>query len=204
MLRAQQEQAEGNRAAARVQLSYATLTAPFSGLVTLRSVDPGALAKPGVPLLTLVDPSGFRLEAIVPESARASLRPGAFVPVTAGVLGRAVTGRIAQIVPGTDPSSRTFLIKIHLPQEESLTPGMFGRARLTIGKTTGLRVPERALWRQESLVSVFVVEDSIARRRIVTAGRVADHQVEILSGLRGGERIVADPVEGVQDGGVVR
>jgi multidrug efflux pump subunit AcrA (membrane-fusion protein) len=204
MLRAQLDQAEANRVAARVQLSYATLTAPFSGLVTVRSVDPGALAKPGVPLLTLVDPSGFRLEAIVPESARESVRLGASGPVTVGVQGRAVTGRIARIVPGADPSSRTFLIKIQLPQEERWTPGMFGRARLTVGKTTGLRVPESALWRQGSLAGVFVVEDGIARKRIVTIGRVADHYVEILSGLRGGERIVADHVEGVQDGGAVR
>jgi HlyD family secretion protein len=204
MLRAQKAQAEANLAAARVQLSYATITAPFSGVVVLRSVDPGALARPGGPLLTLVDPSGFRLEAVVPESEREHLRPGALVPVTIGASDRTVTGRIAQIVPGADPASRTFVVKIHLPQHEALTTGMFGRARLTVGRTKSLLVPQSALWRQESLVGVFVVEDGVARRQLVTVGRVEQTQAEILSGLRGGERIVADHVEGVQEGGVVR
>lgn len=203
MLRAQVRQAEANLAAARVMLSYTTITAPFSGVVVKRHVDPGAMASPGVPLITLVDASGFRLESLVPESQMAHIHLGETTPVVIDALGKTLTGRVAQIVPSADPASRTFLVKIALPKVAGLSSGLFGRAQFTVGKTQGIFIPETALWRRESLVGVFVVEQGVAHKRLVTVGKISGGQAEILSGLKGGETIVARDLDQVTDGAAV-
>lgn len=200
MLRAQVRQAEANQAAARVMLSYTTITAPFSGVVVKRHADPGAMASPGVPLITLVDASGFRLESLVPESQLSGVHLGDTTPVSIDALGQTLTGRIAQIVPSADPASRTFLVKIALPKVAGLSSGLFGRAKFTVGKTQGVFVPETALWRRESLVGVFVVEKGIAHKRLVTVGKIAHGKAEILSGLNRGETIVTREVDKITDG----
>lgn len=226
MLRAQVRQAEANLAAARVALSYTTITAPFSGVVVKRHADPGAMAAPGVPLITLVDASGFHLESLVPESQLPGVHLGDTTQVTIDALGQTLTGRIAQIVPSADPASRTFIVKIGLPKfvvthaaqrsaikdgtplhsvpDYKLSPGMFGRAKFTVGEMQGIFVPETALWRKESLVGVFVVEKGIAHKRLVTVGKIADGKAEILSGLKGGETIVARDADKVTDGARVQ
>jgi HlyD family secretion protein len=203
MLRAQVTQADAGLTAARVQLAYATITAPFSGIVIRRLVDPGAMASPGVPVLTLEDPSGFRLEATVPESAMEGVRRGDTVTVTVDALGRALVGRIAQIVPSADPASRTFIVKVRLPRGAPLSAGLFGRVKLAAGRRRGLFVPAAALWHRESLVGVVVIEAGIAHRRLVTVGSEEAGKVEILSGLRDGEILAARDVERIADGAAV-
>lgn len=203
MLRAQVRQAEANFAAARVALSYTTITAPFSGVVIKRHADPGAMAAPGAPLITLVDASGFRLESLVPESQLPGVHLGDTTQVSIDALGKTLTGRVSQIVPSADPASRTFIVKIGLPKVAGLSSGLFGRVKFTVGKTQGLFVPETALWRKESLVGVFVVEKNTAHKRLVTVGKTADGKAEILSGLKGGETIVARDAERLTDGATV-
>ena len=76
LLQAQLRQAYAALEAAQVQLSYATVKAPFSGIVVKRHVDPGDMASPGMPLVTVIDPSSFRLDVTVPESHIKSVRLG--------------------------------------------------------------------------------------------------------------------------------
>jgi RND family efflux transporter MFP subunit len=203
MLRAQVRQAEASLTGARVQLGYATILAPFAGAVTKRHADPGAMTAPGVPLVTLVDNSGFRLEAVVPESQMLGLALGAEAEVVIDALSRTLTGWITQIVPGADQASRTSVVKFGLPKVEGLVPGLFGRVSIPVGRTTGLFVPREALWHEGSLVGVLVIEAGVAHKRMVTVGKEATDQVEILSGLSEGEVIVARDVDRVPDGATV-
>jgi RND family efflux transporter MFP subunit len=200
MVRAQVAQAEANLSAARVMLSYAMITSPFSGVVIKRHVDPGAMAKPGFPLLTIVDSSGFQLESLVPESQMKGIRLGDEAPVTIDALGKTLTGRVAQIVPSADPASRTFIVKVGLPKVAGLSSGLFGRAKFAVGTTRGIFIPATALWRKESLVGVFVIEKGMAHKRLVIVGKIADGKAEILSGLKGGEMMVARDVDKVTEG----
>jgi multidrug resistance efflux pump len=204
MLLAQVQQAEAHRLAARVQLSYATLVAPFGGVIVQRHLDPGALATAGVPLLTLVDAKAFRFDAPVPESRISTLRVGDPTRVALDSLGRTLPGRIVRIVPSADPTTRTFLAKIALPPVAGLSDGLFGRARFQVGRSRTLIVPAAALWRAESLVGVVVVEAGIAHKRLVTMGRALDGGFEVLSGLRSGEVIVARDPWRVEDGAAVQ
>jgi len=200
MLRSQVSQAQAALSAARVVLGYANISAPFSGVITRRRVDPGTMASPGVPVMSLVDDSGFRLEAIVPESRILRVQLGDAAEVTIDALSRNLTGQVAQVVPSADPASRTFIVKISLPKSARLTAGMFGRASIVAGESKGLHVPENAVWREGSLTGVYVIERDIAHKRLVTLGKSRDGSVEALAGLQAGEEIVIDGIRRVRDG----
>lgn len=204
MLQAQLRQAMANLAAAQVQLSYATITAPFSGIVIKRHVDPGDMASPGMPLVTIVDPSSFRLEVTVPESYVKFIHIGDSVPVTIEALNQTSMGRIYEIVPSADPISRTFVVKIRLPHMKGLIAGMFGRAEFPTGQIKSIFVPQSTVWQEGSLEGVFVVEGEKAVKRVITTGKKINDFVEVLSGLKEGELVIVKGMDGLRDGTKVR
>ncbi|MEQ1883474.1 MAG: efflux RND transporter periplasmic adaptor subunit [Bryobacteraceae bacterium] len=185
---------------AEVSRSYSTVTAPFSGVVISKAVEPGNLAQPGAPLFTVEREGALRLEADVEESRLVSIRTGQSVAVMLDGLDRAITGRVAEIVPSVDAASRTGVVKIDLPMTAGLRSGMFGRARFPSGRRQSTAVPVNALVQQGQLQSIFVVEDGTAHRRLVTLGERHGERVEILSGIVNGENIVAPVPAGMADG----
>jgi len=193
-------QVEAEIAAARVAVGYATLTAPFAALVTERKADPGTLATPGAPLLTLELEGNPRLEASIDESRLRLVRVGEGVAVEIDGLNRTVTGRVAEVVPSVDAATRSFTVKIDLPALPGLRSGMFGRAGFAAGKRVALLVPQAAVLERGQIRSVYVVEGDTARLRFVTLGEGRDDQREILSGLTVGERIIVTPVPSLADG----
>jgi len=200
--RARRDAAHANSAQAEAAVSEANnavgftkIRAPFNGLIVAKLADAGAMAAPGVPLLTLEDPSCFRLEAAVDESQIGAVRPGASIPVVIDALGNeAIAGKVVQIVPAADPASRTFTVKIDLPANPQIRSGLFGRARFPRGERQSIFVPRTALLHRGQLDGIFVVgKDGIASLRYVTLAKPADAEIEVLSGLANGERIVAQP-----------
>ncbi len=188
-----QSQAQAQEMQARTMLGYTHIRAPFDGVVTAKNVDPGALAAPGVPLLTVEDTRQFRLEATVDESDLRFVKLGASVPVAIDALGGELTGKVVQLVPVADPASRSFVVKIQLPNDARLRSGIFGRAHFTRGERQAVMVPETAILRRGQLQGVYVVSpDGLIDIRYVTLGKHAADKVEILSGLMGGERLVAE------------
>jgi len=187
-----QSQAAAGEAQSRALLSYTRIRAPFDGVVTAKNVDPGALASPGVPLLTVEDTRGFRLEATVDESDLRVVQLGAKVPVALDALGDELQGTVVQLVPAADPASRSFLVKIQLPSDPRLHSGLFGRARFPRGRRDTVLVPRSAVLDRGQLQGVYLVgPDNQIALRFVTLGRPSGDQVEVLSGLSGGERLVA-------------
>jgi RND family efflux transporter MFP subunit len=179
----------------RTRLGYTQIRAPFAGVVTERKADPGTLASPGMAIFTLEDTRSYRLEATVDESESQLARVGERVTVNVDALGSAeLAGKVVQVVPAADPGSRSFLVKIELPQEGHLRSGLFGRARFARGQRTGLLVPQEAVVERGQLQGVYVVDaEQIAGMRYITLGRTSGQQVEVLSGLESGERIIAAP-----------
>ena len=197
---ARRSQAEAELAAARVTLGYATLAAPFPGLVTARQADPGSLTTPGAPLLTVEREGNLRLEAVIDESRLGLVRIGEHIAVEIDGLNRTVSGRVAETVPSIDASTRSFLAKIDLPAVAGLRAGMFGRAAFAGGEREALLVPQSAVLERGQVRSVYVVEKEIARLRLVTLGAARDNRREILSGLTAGEKIIAAPPPLLSDG----
>ncbi|HVW85568.1 MAG TPA: efflux RND transporter periplasmic adaptor subunit, partial [Bryobacteraceae bacterium] len=192
-------QAEQEVRAAQVTRSYAEIQAPFAGLVTAKSVDPGNLAAPGTPLLT-IERDGYRLEASVGESRLSTIRVGQPVSVTIEGLNRSLNARVSEIVPEVDADSRASTVKINLPATPGLRSGMFGRATFQVGDRSLLAIPANAVRERGQLQSVFVVDNGIARTRLITVGEKTNDQVEVLSGLNPGDRIVFPVPQDLSDG----
>lgn len=200
------EQAKADIASARVYVGYARITSPVGGVITTKQAEVGAIATPGVPLLTIDDNSQYRLEAAVEESQLGKARLGNRVQVKIDAIGaNELAGTVVEIVPATDPSSRSYTVKIALPANGLLRSGLYGLARFPSGAKQAIAVPQNAMIQRGQLTSVFVVDDAgIAHLRLVKAGKVSEGQIEILSGLSEGERIVTSGAEKLSDGNKVQ
>ena len=99
-----------------------------------------------------------------------------------------------------DAASRSYIVKVDLPSCAGLRSGMFGRAWFPLGERKVMALPAAALIDRGQLQSVFVAEGETARTRLVTTGEKANGQVEILSGLGTGERVVVPIPAGLADG----
>jgi RND family efflux transporter MFP subunit len=185
--------------AAGIMRDYARIAAPFSGVVITRTVEPGNLATPGTPLLTIEQDGVYRLEASVDESKMPSVRVGQTVEAVLEA-DRKLNGRVSEIVPSVDSASRTYLVKLDLPAAPQLRTGMFARAIFPMGAQKVIAVPLAALMDRGQLQSVFVVEDGVVHTRLVTTGRRTAAEAEILSGLSAGEKVVLPVPAGLQDG----
>ncbi|HLK33078.1 MAG TPA: efflux RND transporter periplasmic adaptor subunit [Terriglobales bacterium] len=195
LARAGEARAQAALAQAQTTLGYTRVRAPFDGLVTEKRVDPGTLASPGMPLLVIEDQHRFRLEASVDEADIHLLKLGQSVPVTLDSLpGAQFSGRVAQILPAADPASRSFIAKVELPADARLRSGLFGRARILRGERQGILIPRSAVIDRGQLQGIYVIgADQLVSLRYITLGRPDGGQVDVLSGLAGGERVVASP-----------
>jgi multidrug efflux pump subunit AcrA (membrane-fusion protein) len=186
---------------AQVVQSYARITSPISGVVTTKHADVGSLAAPGTPLLTLEDSRRYWLEVVVPESQAATIRRGQSLPVSVEAAALSVNATISEIVPVADPTTRTILVRVDLPESPRLRSGLFGRAWVPVGRRQAIQVARQAVIERGQLQGVYVVgQDDIARFRLVRTGQARLGAVEILSGLTGGEKVVLAGVEKVTDG----
>jgi len=197
LARAAQLQAKAAVTEAKVVLDFTRVTAPFDGVVTERKLDPGAMASPGLPILTVEDVSRYRLEISVNENDLRYVRMGVRVPVSIDALGDIqLTGRVVQIVPAADAASRTFIVKVELPGNNALRSGLFGHAQFSRGEKQALLIPRTAVVERGQLHGAYVLDPGgIANLRYVTLGRTTGAQVEILAGVQNGERVVAQPGE---------
>jgi multidrug efflux pump subunit AcrA (membrane-fusion protein) len=199
------EQAKAEVRNAEAFLSYASVTAPYAGIITARHVDAGAMSAPGVPLLTIEDSNNYQLEASVEESQLSRIKMGDRVPVTIDALGQHdLAGTVSEIVPSGDPSSRSFLVKIRVPMGPGLRSGMFGRARFAGEQQESLTVPASAVISRGQLTGVMIADEANrARFRLVKPGKRYADRVEILSGVEAGERVILDSLDRIQDGSAV-
>lgn len=196
------DQARSDVSGARVYASYARVTSPINGIVTAKQTDAGMMATPGTPLLTVEDDSHYRLEASVEESQLSRIAIGDRVGVQIDAAGdEALSGRVAEIVPAADPASRSYAVKIDLPQQKNLRSGLYGKARFSRDPKQAITIPATAIIHRGQLTGVFVVDDAgIAHMRLIRTGKSTGNRIEVLGGLSEGERIAVDRVDAIGDG----
>ncbi|MFN0101837.1 MAG: efflux RND transporter periplasmic adaptor subunit [Bryobacteraceae bacterium] len=182
---------------AQLQQTYATVTAPFSGVVLERKAEPGTFASPGMPVVILEKAGDYRLEVPVEESLLKGLKPGRLVTVE---LDTVMELPIGEILPSLNSQSRTATVRINLPARPGLRAGMSGRLRLSGDERGAITVPAAAIRSNGQLQTVFVIVDNRARATLVSIGDARDGRVEILSGLDGKEIVVAAPPATLADG----
>jgi RND family efflux transporter MFP subunit len=195
LARAQQAQANAALNQARTTLGYTQIRAPFDGMVTEKKAEVGTLAAPGMPLFTVEEIRGYRLEVAVDEHDVRLVRIGQIASVSLDALGDAeIAGKVAQILPAADPASRTFLVKVDLAPSARLRSGLFGTARFSRGERKALLIPRAAIAERGQLQGIYAIDaKQVAGLRYVTLGKTSGNQVEVLSGLQSGEKLVADP-----------
>ncbi|MEW6219193.1 MAG: efflux RND transporter periplasmic adaptor subunit [Thermodesulfobacteriota bacterium] len=194
-------QAEAHLAGLTVQLGHTVITAPETGVVTRRFTSTGSLATPGSPLLVIEPASGLEVEAAAGELLLPRLAPGSPVEVQLPALALTIPTTVAAVVPAVDPASRTFRLRIPVAAP-GVVSGLFAVVRIPLGEKPALLVPQAAVAHRGALTGVFAVDDhGLVSFRLVRLGEAAGDQVEILSGLAAGERIITAGLEKAQDGG---
>ena len=193
--RVQTTQANADRAnraveEAKVYLDFATVVAPFSGIIVDKSVQPGDTVSPGQTLVSLYDPTHMQLVANVRESLALKLQVGQQLPARMESLGYECLATVSEVVPKADVSSRSFEVKVSGPCPPGVYSGMFGRLMLPLEDELLLLVPAETIQRVGQLTFVQVLTEVGLARRSVQVGRDFKDQVEILSGLKPGEQVL--------------
>ena len=202
--KAAQAQAKATTAQAGVattQSSFTTLVAPFSGIVASVGVEVGDMASPGLPVMTIYDPTELRVVAQLPESYAQNLAGNR--PIRIALPGTKDGPRYLEatrmvLLPTADPATHTRQVRLTLPANtQGLAPGMFARAVFPLTGTESARiaVPASSLVRRPEFSAVYVIDaNGRAQLRQVRLGRATGDNIEVLAGLQAGDRVAVDPV----------
>lgn len=183
---------------AATERGFATVTAPYSGVVSARHVELGEMAAPGKPLMTGFDPSTLRVVATVPQAQVGAIQAIGRARVEVPSLGRWLDVKSVVVVPAADPRTHTTRIRLELPEDvRGVYPGVFARAHFSVGRAARLLVPREAVLRRSEVTAAYVVgEEGLPVLRQIRLGTAGDqHAVEVLAGLRPGERVALEPVK---------
>jgi membrane fusion protein (multidrug efflux system) len=198
--------AEAEEGLARLELGYATVQAPFAGVVTQRLVDTGQNVSVGSPLFQLADFDPLLARVHVPAKEFGRLRTEQSVQLTLDSDGRELTGRITLISPIIDPNSGTIKVTIEIPEHpQDVRPGDFAQVSIvTERRENRTLVPRVAVVTDKGEDVVFVAREGIAERRVVELGLSDDRHSEVLSGVEPGEQVVVRGQRSLQQGAPIR
>lgn len=201
---AQFSSAEAERDAAKLRLGFATLRAPDAGVISIRNVQPGQIVSGGGELLRLIRRGRLEWRAEVAENDLTRIKPGATVDLR-GPSGEPVTGVIRAVSPSIDPQTRTALVYADLQKPGALRAGMFAEGRLRVGKADVTVVPRQSVVFRDGYPYVFVMGEGgkVLQRRIESGPPQGDF-IEVRSGLKDGERVVARGAGFLSDGDIVK
>ncbi len=188
---------------------YASITAPFSGVVTARFVDPGALIQAatssmqGQPIVTLQALDSIRVYVSVPEIDVPLIRIGTAVSLTTAAYARKIfQASVTRFAEALDPATRTMKTEIDIPNPQHLLrPGMYAQVMLEVERRPGaVVVPATALIIEGSRKLVYVAREGAAHRVEVETGLDDGTEVEVRSGLTGGEQVIGAGKENLAEG----
>lgn len=202
--------AQADVAAAKARQNDRVIRAPFAGVVGLSDVAPGALVNPGAPIVTLDDTSVMRVDFQVPERYLGQLREGQTVLATADAYpGETIVGRIAKLDTRVDERTRAITARAEFGNGAGkLKPGMLIRVGVSRGQRNSASAPESAVSVQADNAFVYVLTEregrTMAMQRPIVTGVRQQGFVEIVDGVRPGEKLVADGLNKIQPGQPVR
>ena len=195
--------ARANLGDARTMFSFTRIKAPVEGIISKKMVDKGTLVTPGTPLLLIENDSDFKLEIDVDEMLIDKINKGDIVEINIGALDMKIRGVVSEIVGSVNPATRTFPVKIRLDNNQ-LRSGLFATVSIPYKTEKTILVPSDAIVRKGQLEGVYTVDkDGVVSYRLIKTGKSYDNGLEILSGLRSGERIIIRNARSATDGGIV-
>ncbi len=195
---AQAAASEAGAGQASLARGYAAVVAPYSGVVAARLVELGEMVMPGKPLMTGFDPSEMRVVVSVPQYKLTEIgaKPEAMVELPS--LKRWVKADYSTVQPLADARTHSTQVRVYLPANEAgVYPGMFVRVHFVVGKSKKLVVPASAVLRRSEVVAAYVVDEkgAVRLRQIRIGETAAEGMLEVLSGLKAGEKVALDPVK---------
>lgn len=214
------QQAQANLAAADANVrrleeleAFKHVYAPFSGVLTKRTIDPGALINAGVDgaagkqLFDIARVDPLRVYVSVPQNYAPSIKTGMDAFVTLPEYpGQKVKGTVARTAEAIDPATRTLLTEVDVPNREGhLLPGSFGEVHFRVGlNAKKVTIPVNAmLFRQEGAQVAVVGHDGKVQLRPITIGRDYGTTLEILGGVSVDDRVVINPADSLEEGQTV-
>ncbi len=195
--------AEAEYVRARKAYRDTRISTPISGIVTSRPVDVGTMVQPGMVVANVVDISKLKVKLNVPEQDVFKLKAGDPVQVTTDVYpGATFAGTVATISVKGD-AAHLYPVEITLPnsKQHPLKAGMLGRVAIrTSTATNALVIPKESIVNEDTKPIVFVADNGVARERAVRLGVRSKDKVQILEGLKTGERVVSFGQRKLKDG----
>lgn len=191
---------------AKKQLTDTAIISPINGVVKEKVASRGEYLQPGKPIVTIVQINPLRLKLEVPETFAAGIGRGQVVTLKVDSFpDREFKGVIKRINPSMDEKNRSLMAEGQVTNESGLLrPGMFARAQIVSDKKgTALMVPEKAVVSLAGVNKVFVVDGGRAVERLVKLGARDGSLVEILEGIKSGERVITTNAEQLHDGAAV-
>ncbi len=184
----------GGAATAR---SYTVITAPYNGLVGATPIEVGDMATPGRALITVFDPVDMRVVATLSQSSLRKIQMNKPARVEIPSLQKTLESKQITLIPIVDSRTHTAKLRLELGAVADLYPGQFARAYFVTGEARKLAIPEQAVLRRSEVTAVYVLdaEGSKQLRQVRVGEPSGDGFVEVLTGLREGERIALDPVK---------
>lgn len=185
-----------NAGQAATAQSYTTIAAPYAGVIAATPIEVGDMASPGRALVTLFDPANMRVVATLSQSGLRQVDLALPVRVEVPAAKRSLSASRVTLVPLADSRSHTARLRVELGEAAGLLPGQFARALFGTGTARKLVIPEQSVLRRSEVTAVYVQDSSGQMRlRQIRAGEAsAGGYIEVLSGLREGERIALEPV----------
>ena len=190
MAKAKREQAQKSVRDREVYLSYYKITASISGIVAKKLANSGDMAVPGKPILNIYSPEKLRVKASIPETYFKIVKIGKQLKVKVDTIGNILECMVEEVSPLSDPSTRSFEIKVTLPGKENLYPGMFAKIYIPLGEQEIILIPEQALLKIGQLEAVDVIEDGRVVRRTIRVGKIFPEGLEVVSGLKEGDEVI--------------
>ena len=200
---AQAAASEASTGQASLAHGYTAVIAPYSGIVAARLVEVGELVMPGKPLMTGFDPVEMRVVVSVPQDNLVGIGVAPEVMVEAPVLNRWIKPASVTIQPVADARTHSTQVRVYLPKNEAgIYPGMFVRAHFVVGKASKLVIPASAVLRRSEVVAVYVVDETggVKLRQVRLGEATSDGAVEVLAGLKPGEKVALEPVKAGMSG----
>jgi RND family efflux transporter MFP subunit len=204
-----QAQAESEYSRAQTMMQYATIRAPFTGVVTKRYANTGSMIQAGIssqtqamPVVRLAQNNVLRLVLPVPVSAVADIRNGQTVDVEVASTGRTLHGKIARYADAVQTATRTMDTEVDVANPDgSLVPGMYAQVHLHLAnRPAALSVPLDAVdGLGTSVQQAYAVRDGIVHLVQVKVGLQTPSRVEILSGLHAGDKVIVGRHTGLSD-----
>lgn len=192
-----------SRDAARVQRDFTVVRAPVDGVVSARSVQPGQVVGAGGELLRLIRDGRLEWRAELAEADLLRVAPGTTVQVQTPA--GDVAGTVRRVSPALDAQRRTGTVYADLPEPGALRAGMFAQGRIALGRAQALVVPADAVVYRDGRAYAFTVgEDNRVREHGLEVGSQHGDVVEVRSGLKAGDRVVARGAGFLGDGDLVR